>query len=140
MAEPSPLQMRIALVLREDLATWQRLNVAAFLSSAIASDHPESMGLPYRDAAGGEYPRMFALPVMVFEAPGDALQAILAAALEAQVRVMPFPEQLFATGNDEDNRAAFAALPPADMRPAGLALYGGRNRINKLLAGTRKHS
>ncbi len=82
---------------------------------------------------------MFALPVMVFEASGADLATVLADALEAGLHVMPFPERLFATGNDADNRAAFAALTPADMRPAGLALYGGRNRIGKLLARARKH-
>jgi len=139
MADTASVQQRIALVLREDLATWQRLNISAFLASAVAAARPESLGEPYRDGGGRAYSRMFALPVMVFEASAPAMAETLRGALEAGVEVMPFPEQLFATGNDADNRAAFAALPPGEMRPAGLVLYGGRNRIGKLLGSIRKH-
>ena len=37
---------KIALIVRDDLATWQRLNVVAFLASGIASAAPEVMGEP----------------------------------------------------------------------------------------------
>ncbi len=37
---------KIALVIRDDLATWQKMNVAAFLASGIAASHPESIGEP----------------------------------------------------------------------------------------------
>jgi hypothetical protein len=138
-SDPKPVQMRIAIVVRAALAAWQRLNVAAFLASAVASSCPESVGQPYQGAGGRAFPRMFALPVMVFEASGPALERIFAEALDNGLQAMAFPERLFSTDNDADNRAAFAALPPAQMEPAGVALYGGRNRIAKLLASARKH-
>ncbi len=125
MPEPVTAQKRIAIVLREDLATWQRINVAAFLASAVASGNAEVVGEPYRDALGRTYSRMFA-PVMVFETSRDALSRILVDGLEAGLGVMAFPERLFITGNDSDNRAAFAALAPAEMdRPGWLCTAGG---------------
>jgi hypothetical protein len=42
---------KVAVVVRDDLATWQRLNVAAFLMSGIAADaSADAIGEPYRDA------------------------------------------------------------------------------------------
>ena len=46
---------KIALVVRNDLATWQRLNVVAFLATGVASAVPETLGQPYIDANGYEY-------------------------------------------------------------------------------------
>ena len=43
---------KIAVLLRDDLASWQRLNVTAFLVSGIAHVTPELMGEPYADADG----------------------------------------------------------------------------------------
>jgi hypothetical protein len=140
MTSPEPIQSRIAFVLRADLLTWQRLNVTAFLSSGIATDLSASpMGETYVDATGREYGRMFAQPVMVFEASGEVLQGALLAALQEGMVVRAFPEVLFTTNTDAANRAAFAKLAPQEMALAGLALLGGRNRISKLLARARKH-
>ncbi len=139
MSVEQAVQSRIAVVVRDDLASWQRLNVVAFLSSAIVASHPESLGEPYRDGRGREFPRMFAQPVMVFEAAGEDLARIAEGALAADLHAMPFPEVLFTTGNDADNRAAFAALESPARNPAGLVLHGGRNRISKLLARAHKH-
>jgi hypothetical protein len=137
MNTTEPVQSRIALVLREDLLTWQRLNVTAFLSSSLSA--APVMGETYRDARGREYGEMFAQPVMVFEASAEALKTALLAALADKMLVRVFPDVLFTTGNDADNRAAFAKLAPEEMSVAGLALLGGRNRISKLLSGARKH-
>ena len=43
---------KIAVVLREDLAVWQKTNVAAFLVSGIAGTDPATVGEPYEDASG----------------------------------------------------------------------------------------
>jgi hypothetical protein len=42
---------KVAVVVRDDLATWQRLNVTAFLMSGItASAGAGAIGEPYTDA------------------------------------------------------------------------------------------
>src|SRR5690606_5419556 len=58
---------KIAVLLREDLATWQRLNVTAFLVSGLGTRLPEVIGEPYEDADGVPYLPMFRQPVLVFE-------------------------------------------------------------------------
>jgi hypothetical protein len=65
---------KIAVVLRDDLAVWQKANVTAFLVSGVAGTDPETVGEPYRDASGNEYLPMFVQPVFVYEAGAAALR------------------------------------------------------------------
>ena len=54
---------KTALVLRGDLAAWQKANVAAFLAGSLAHRFPETIGEPYRDAEGRLYPPLIREPV-----------------------------------------------------------------------------
>ena len=53
-SEPVRFDTKIAVLLREDLEVWQRLNVTAFLVSGIAQRAPEVIGEPYADADATE--------------------------------------------------------------------------------------
>jgi hypothetical protein len=46
---------KIAAVIRTDLETWQKLNVASFLAGGIAAAFPECIGEPYEDGSGTKY-------------------------------------------------------------------------------------
>ena len=50
-----------------------------------------------------------------------------------------FTGDLFATGNDEDNRAAVRAVHQADLRLVGMAVHGPKNAVDKILKGARLH-
>jgi hypothetical protein len=130
---------KIAVLLRDDLAIWQRLNVTAFLVSGIAGTAPELLGEPYEDADGTRYLPMFGQPVLVFEGDRDVLTAAHRRALERGMRVPVFTEELFATGNDADNRAAVRAVARDKLNLAGLALHGPRNAVDKVLRGAALH-
>jgi hypothetical protein len=52
-------ETKIAVVVRDDLALWQKLNVVVFLASGIVAAHRELIGAPYEDAAGNRYHPMF---------------------------------------------------------------------------------
>ncbi len=64
---PVRFDTKIAVLLREDLAVRQRLNVTAFLVSGVGTELPEAVGEPYADADGAPYLPMFRRPVLVFE-------------------------------------------------------------------------
>jgi hypothetical protein len=130
---------RIAIVLLEDLAAWQALNVTAFLVSGIASGHPELIGQAYEDADGTKYLPMFGHPVLVFSADAATLKAAHARALERALVPSIYTKDLFATGNDEDNRAAVRAVSRDDLILAGLGLHGPKNAIDKIVKGIRLH-
>jgi hypothetical protein len=132
-------ETKIAVVLRDDLAGWQRLNVCAFLVSGVAAAVPELIGEPYADADGTKYLPMFRQPVVVFEAPAAVLTAAHGRASTRGLPMSIFTADLFATGNDEDNRAAVRAVPFAELNLVGIAVHGPRNAIDKVVKGARMH-
>jgi hypothetical protein len=130
---------KVAVVLREDLETWQRLNATAFLSSGIAAGSPGLVGEPYVDADGTTYLPMFGQPVLVFEGGKEDVRAAYERAVRRDLRIAVFTADLFHTGHDEANRAAVARVPGADLDLVGLAVHGPRNAVDKVVKGCRLH-
>jgi hypothetical protein len=130
---------KIAVLLRDDLAGWQRLNVTAFLVSGIAGTAPSLLGEPYLDADGTRYLPMFGQPVLVFQGSADVLTAAHQRALGRNMMMSIFTSELFATGNDVDNRAAVRAVGRDKLSLVGLAVHGQRNAVDKVLKGASLH-
>jgi hypothetical protein len=138
-AEPVRFDTKIAVLLRDDLAGWQRLNVTAFLVSGIAGTHPEVVGEAYEDADGTTYLPMFRQPVMVFEGSKEFMRTAHERALQRGIEHSVFTQELFATGNDRDNRAVVKAVRTAELDLVGIAVYGPKNAVDKVLKGAAKH-
>ncbi|MFF8944564.1 DUF2000 family protein [Streptomyces sp. NPDC014864] len=136
---PVRFDTKIAVLLRADLEPWQRLNVTAFLVSGLGTAVPEVVGEPYEDADGVPYLSMFRQPVLVFEGTGETLTAAHGRALSRALPRAVFTGDLFTTGNDRDNRAAVRAVPTGELDLVGLAVYGPRNAVDKVLKGARMH-
>jgi hypothetical protein len=130
---------KIVVVLRDDLATWQRLNVTAFLVSGIAATTPELIGEPYADADGTGYAPMFRQPVVVLEGDAETVRAAHRRAVDRGLTVPVFTADLFATGGDEENRAAVAAVPREKLDLVGVAVHAPRNAADKIVKGARMH-
>ncbi|AZS86442.1 DUF2000 family protein [Streptomyces griseoviridis] len=130
---------KIAVLLRDDLEQWQRLNVTAFLVSGLAAEFPEVIGEPYEDADGVGYLPMIRQPVLVFEGTKETLTAAHAKTLARALPRSLFTSDLFATGHDAANRAAVRAVPTASLDLVGLAVYGAKNAVDKVLKGARMH-
>jgi hypothetical protein len=129
---------KIAVLLRDDLAGWQRLNVTAFLASGIAAN-PDVLGEPYADADGTPYLPMFRQPVLVFTGDRDVLAAAHGRAVARGMPTAVFTGDLFATGHDEANRAAVAAVAREKLDLVGIAVHGPRNAVDKVLRGAVLH-
>jgi len=138
-AEPVRFDTKIAVLLREDLEPWQRLNVTAFLVSGLGPTVPEVIGEPYEDADGVRYLPMFRQPVLVFETGKELLQAAHGRAVSRSLPTAIFTSDLFSTGNDRDNRAAVRAVPTNELDLVGMAVYGPRNAVDKVIKGARMH-
>ncbi|MGC9667703.1 DUF2000 family protein [Planosporangium sp. 12N6] len=139
MSEPIRFDTKIAVLLRDDLAAWQRLNVTAFLVSGVAHAVPELIGEEYLDADGARYLPMFGQPVLVFAGDRDVLTGARTRALARGLRMAIFTQELFGTGNDRDNRAAVRAVPGEKLDLVGLALHGPRNAVDRVLKGASLH-
>jgi len=130
---------KIAIAVRADLEIWQKLNVTAFLASGIAASVEGIIGKPYEDASGNTYLELFREPVLVFSADAQALSRIHQRALARGMPMAVYTMDMFATGNDDDNRAVVRAVAVADLQFAGLALHGPRNAVDKVLKGATLH-
>ena len=73
---------KISVVVREDLATWQKLNVVAFLTSGVVGATPGLLGEPYEDAAGNFYNPLLIQPTIVLSADRETLKTIYGRAME----------------------------------------------------------
>jgi len=138
-ARPHRFDTKIAVLVRDDLETWQRLNVTAFLISGIAAALPELMGKPYEDADGTAYLPLLGQPVVVLEADAATISAAHARALGRELPMSVYTREMFATGNDVDNRAVVRAVPRDDLDLVGIALHGPRNGVDKTVKGARLH-
>lgn len=129
---------KIAVVLRDDLADWQKLNVTAFTVSGVASD-AEVIGEPYQDGSGNRYLPMLRQPVLVFSAAPDQIRGVYDRAMERGVPLSIFTADLFRTGNDHDNRAAVRAVAAGDLELVGLAFRDSRKTVDKVTKGLALH-
>ncbi len=130
---------KIAVIVRNDLAAWQKLNVTAFVSSGIAHAAADVVGEPYEDGSGNGCVPMFREPVLIYAADAATLLSTHQRALSRGVSTALYPVELFATDNDDDNRAAVLAVPAPDLDLAGLAVRGPRATVDKVVRGLRRH-
>lgn len=137
---PPRFDTKVAVLLNDDLAAWQELNVTAFLMSGIAVSAPGLTGENYRDADGTDYLPMLRQPVLVMTGDRDLLRSARARAVARDdIALAIYTRELFATGHDDANRAAVAAVGSADLDLVGIALRGPRNAVDRLLKGARLH-
>ncbi|POR55459.1 hypothetical protein CYD53_102348 [Bosea psychrotolerans] len=125
--------------MRENLATWQKLNVASFLAGGLVGAYPELRGEDYNDASGRFYGPLIRQPVLIFAATSEQLGLMLQRAQQRGVRPHLYTRELFATGNDSDNRAAVAAVATAALDLVGLAIHAERKEADKITKGLSLH-
>lgn len=130
---------KVAIIVRDDLAVWQRLNVVAFLATGVASAAPEAMGEPYVDARGRRYGNMLGQPVLVFEGDLAALQKAHRVGLERELTLVPYVFAMFSTGHDAANREVFMAEEAENLNLVGLALRGPKKAVDKAIKGLSLH-
>ncbi|WP_147917002.1 DUF2000 family protein [Ruania zhangjianzhongii] len=138
-ASPVRFDTKVAVLLRDDLLSWQELNVTAFLMSGIATSAPDLVGEPYLDGDDNEYLSMLRQPILVFTAEANKLAEVRRKAVERDLSIALYTHDLFATGHDAANRAAVAAVPADELDLVGLALRGPRNVVDRMTKGVTMH-
>ena len=131
---------KIAVVIRTDLQTWQKPNVASFLTSGIAAAFPECIGEPYEDASGTTYHALIGQPILIYGADGPALSRALDRALTRAVKPAVYTEDMFKTTHDAANREAVKAVARPDLNLVGIAMRAERKVIDKIVDGLKFHS
>ena len=131
---------KIAIVVRTDLETWQKLNVASFLAGGIAAAFAECIGQPYEDGSATPYLALIGQPILIYGGDRGALARALERALARNVRPAVYTEEMFKTTHDEANRCAVKAVARADLNLVGIAMRAERKVIDKIVDGLKFHN
>ena len=133
-------ETKVAVIVRGDLASWQRLNVCAFLISGVtaAAGHG-AIGEDYLDADGNRYLPLLVQPVLVFEATAAKLMTVRERAKRRQIPIALYTMEMFSTGHDAANRAAVRAVAAADLDLVGIALRAPHRDADAVLRGLSRH-
>lgn len=131
---------KIAVILRDDLAVWQKLNVTAFLMSGIVAQTKEIIGEPYRDGAGNVYNPLSIQPIVVMATDQEALRKIHQRSLERDVTTSLYIEEMFSTGHDAANRQVFSEFSPETAKVVGMALRADKKIVDKITKGAKLHA
>ena len=135
----SMFDTKIAVVVRDDLAVWQKLNVTAFLTSGIVGANQGLLGERYEDAAGNTYNALMVQPMIVMTADAAGLRTIYRRAMDRRARFSLYIEDMFRTGHDAANRAAVKQYRPDEMTVVGLAVREDRKTVDKITKGAKLH-
>jgi hypothetical protein len=131
---------KIVIVVRDDLKTWQKLNVTAFLAGAVAMAFPELHGGHLATASGNSYMPFFKQPVLVYKADNaEQIKRAFNRAKERELGIGIYPSPLFSTHNEADNLTETAKYTDEEQDLAGMVLYGDAKKVSKAIDGLKFH-
>jgi hypothetical protein len=130
---------KIAIIVRDDLLTWQKLNVTAFLTSGILGADKDLLGEDYEDASGVHYSPLVVQPMIILTTDRSGLARIHQRALSRGSRVAVYIENMFETGHDAANRDAVRQYATEELNLVGLALRDARKTVDKITKGAKMH-
>src|SRR3954454_269728 len=134
------LAPQAAIVVPDDLAAWQRLNVTAFLMSGVTAHAGDgAIGEDYVDGDGRRYLPLLVQPVLIFEAGAGKLATVRERAERRGVPLAIYTTEMFETGHDDANRAAVRALATGALDLVGVGLRAPQRDADAVLRGLRRH-
>jgi hypothetical protein len=132
---------KIALIIKNDLQSWQKLNVASFLASSIAIKFPDTHGKEFINASGLAYLPFIKHPILIYKAESEAeIKRAFNRAKERELYIGIYTEPLFTTKNEEENHIEIAKCTDENQVLVGIATYGENKKVNKALDGLKFHT
>ncbi|MEH6403501.1 MAG: DUF2000 family protein [Sneathiella sp.] len=132
-------ETKTAIIVRQDLLTWQKLNVTAFLATGIMSENPNLAGEAYVDASNNQFSCLSRQPIIVLASSEEGLRKIHSRALSRGVKTAVYIEEMFSTGHDEANRAVFKECTPETANIVGIGLVSDKKIVDKITKGAKMH-
>ena len=133
------MDTKIAIVIRDDLEVWQKLNVTAFLTSGVIGEGQGETGDAYEDADGQAYAPLLTQPLIVLSTDAAGLAKIHRRGLDRGTRLAVYIEDMFATGHDAANRETVKAHRTDSLPLVGVALRDDRKTVDKITKGAKLH-
>lgn len=131
---------KIALVITNDLQSWQKLNVASFLASSISIKFPDTHGKEFINASGSVYLPFVKHPILIYKAENQAeIKRAFNRAKERELAIGIYTEPLFVTKNEAENHIEIAKHTDENQVLVGIAIYGESKKVRKALDGLKFH-
>lgn len=135
------IENKIAIIVKNDLLIWQKLNVASFLASSVSITFPETHGKPFVNASQTEYLPFINQPILIYKADDQPqMNRALSRAKERGLSLGIYPYSLFSTKNEEQNHMEMSKLTDDCSNLVGIIIYGENKKVNKALDGLVFHS
>lgn len=131
---------KIAVVIKDDLLSWQKLNVVSFLASSIAIQFPETHGEDFITADNVKFLPFLKHPVLVYKAETqEKLQRAFLRSKDRELAIGIYTNPLFATRSGQENVLEIAKHTTDNLDLAGIIVYGENKKVDKALAGLKFH-
>ena len=132
---------KIAIVIKDSLLVWQKLNVASFLASSVAIQFPETHGQSFVNASQSVYLPFIKQPILIYKAEnGDQMKRAFNRAKERELAIGIYTEPLFATKGEDENLAEIAKSTDEEQNLVGIVVYGDGKKVSKALDGLKFHA
>ncbi|MDD7887509.1 DUF2000 domain-containing protein [Flavivirga sp. 57AJ16] len=131
---------KIAIVIKNDLMAWQKLNVASFLASSVAIQFPETHGKPFINASKSEFLPFIKQPILIYKADDQAqINRAFIRAKDRELHIGIYTKSLFATKNEGGNHLEMGKTTDENQELVGIVIYGENRKLNKALNGLKFH-
>lgn len=131
---------KIAIVVNSDLPDWQKLNVAAFLSSAVAIKFPETHGDDFVTSNGTQFLPFLKHPILIYKSETDQkLHRAFQRAKDRDLAIGVYTKKLFNTRSGEENVEVIATTKDDELDLVGIIIYGLNKKVDKALDGLKFH-
>lgn len=132
---------KIAIVILNELETWQKLNVGSFLASSVAIAFPETHGEKFINASGSEFLPFIKHPILIYKADTQAqIQRAFSRAKDRELHIGIYTQSLFATKNEGENHAEILKFSDEEQLLVGIVVYGENRKVDKALDGLKFHA
>lgn len=131
---------KIAIVIKNELLNWQKLNVASFLASSIAIKFPETHGKSFINASKSEYLPFIKQPILIYKADDQAqIARAFSRAKQRELDIGIYTDSLFSTKNEDENHIEIGKVTDDNQTLVGIIIYGENKKVNKALNGLKFH-
>ncbi|MBP2831081.1 DUF2000 domain-containing protein [Aquimarina sp. U1-2] len=134
-------QNKIAIVIKNDLLDWQKLNVASFLASSVAIKFPETHGKSFINASNSEFLPFIKQPITIYKADDQPqIQRAFNRARQRELNIGVYTNRFFGTKNEDENHIEIGKTSDENQELVGIIIYGENMKVNKALNGLKYHN
>jgi len=128
------MDVKCVMILANDLETGLAVNAAGVLAVSLGFKVPSLLPPDAVDGSGKGHVGLINVPLPVLAADRETLRALRVKANEQEdVLVVDFSDVAQHARTYEDYVATLSATPASSLSYLGVALYGPRKRVNKLV-------